>query len=148
MITKFKNFIKSILRQLKNKVNIIIFVIVLIITYSPVWLVGGLGFIFQNKAMLAIATAYALFWAGPFTPYFPLCIGLTFIIRKIYDKIKRHNWRRWLQIEIVKENPSRDARVDLLYKSFHFNSILFSSPYIPVIIYIYKISFISHCVIV
>jgi hypothetical protein len=98
MITKFKNFIKSILRQLKNKVNIIIFVIVLIITYSPVWLVGGLGFIFQNKAMLAIATAYALFWggAGPFTPYFPLCIGLTFIIRKIYDKIKRHNWRRWL----------------------------------------------------
>lgn len=96
MITKFKNFIKSILRQLKNKVNIIIFVIVLIITYSPVWLVGGLGFIFQDKAMLAIAIAYALFWAGPFTPYFPLCIGLTFIIRKIYDKIKCHNWRRWL----------------------------------------------------
>lgn len=148
MITKFKNFIKSILRQLKNKVNIIIFVIVLIITYSPVWLVGGLGFIFQNKAMLAIATAYALFWAGPFTPYFPLCIGLTFIIRKIYDKIKRHNWRRWLQIEIVKENPSRDARVDLLYKSFHFNSILFSSSDIPIIVDIYKISFISYCVIV
>lgn len=35
-----------------------------------------------------MATAYLAFWAGPFTPFFPMCIAITLGIRRIVDKIK------------------------------------------------------------
>lgn len=39
-----------------------------------------------------MATAYLAFWAGPFTPFFPLCIVVTlFIKRKFIDKKKSMN---------------------------------------------------------
>ena len=76
-------------RQLKDRTNIIIFVCVLAVVYSPTWLVGLLGLILRNGSMLGIATAYAAFWAGPFTPFFPVVFGITFAIRKVVDKIHK-----------------------------------------------------------
>lgn len=59
--------------------------------YTPVW--GGylLHLIFGIKWGSVVATAYLAFWAGPFTPYFPLCIAITFGIKKIIEKIKGKN---------------------------------------------------------
>lgn len=34
------------------------------------------------------ASAYLVFWAGPFTPYFPLCIAITLSLKKLIEKIK------------------------------------------------------------
>ena len=89
MKKRFKEFLISLWAQLKDKTNLIIFACVLVVVYAPTWLVGLLGLIFQNAGMIAVAVAYAVFWAGPFTPFFPIVIALTFAIRKIFDKFKR-----------------------------------------------------------
>lgn len=85
---KIKAFFIKLWEQLKDRTNIIIFVSVLVVVYSPTWLLGVLGIIFKNTVMLGIAGVYALFWAGPFTPFFPMVIALTFFVRKIVDKIR------------------------------------------------------------
>lgn len=75
---------------MKDRTNIIIFVIVLSVLYSPTWLVGILGIIFGNGGMIAFAIAYATFWLAPFTPFWTIVIALTFSIRKIVDKIQKN----------------------------------------------------------
>lgn len=89
MKKRFKEFLISIWAQLKDKTNLIIFACVLVVVYAPTWLIGLLGLIFQNLGMIAFAGVYAAFWAGPFTPFFPVVIAITFAIRKIFDKIKK-----------------------------------------------------------
>ena len=86
MKKRFKELLISLWTQLKEKTNLIIFACVLAVVYAPTWLVGLLGIIFQNAGMIAVALAYAVFWAGPFTPFFPIVIAITFTIRKIINK--------------------------------------------------------------
>lgn len=86
MKKKIKEFICSIWKQLKDKINLIIFTCVLIVIYSPTWLVGLIGVIFQDVSLIAFSISYAVFWAGPFTPFFPVVITITFTIRKIINK--------------------------------------------------------------
>ena len=85
---KIKEFLLSLLGQLKDKTNLIIFACVLAVLYAPTWLVGLLGIIFQNAAMISIATAYAAFWALPVTPFWITVFAVTFGIRKIVDAIR------------------------------------------------------------
>lgn len=85
---KFKTFFSSVWKQLKDRTNIIIFLIVLVVLYAPTWFVGLLGLLFKSTAMVGVATAYAAFWAGPFTPFFPVVISVTFAVRKIVDKVR------------------------------------------------------------
>ena len=89
MRKRLKEFFLSVWQQLKDKTNLLIFTCVLIVVYAPMWLVGLLGIIFQNVGMIAFAFAYAAFWAGPFTPFFPIVIAITFAIRKIFDKLNK-----------------------------------------------------------
>ena len=56
--------------------------------YSPTWLVGIIGIVCGNGAMIAAALAYAAFWLAPFTPFWGIVIGITFLIRKIVDKLR------------------------------------------------------------
>lgn len=86
MKKKIKDFFCSIWEQLKDKTNLIIFTCVLIVIYSPTWLVGLIGVIFQYVSLIAFSISYAVFWAGPFTPFFPIVIAITFTIRKIINK--------------------------------------------------------------
>ena len=69
--------------ELKDKMTFMIFLIVAIILYFPVW--GGylLYFIFKWKWCLGIATFMLAFWAGPVTPFFPLAIAITLSVKKI-----------------------------------------------------------------
>lgn len=86
MKEKIKEFLCSIWKQLKDKINLIIFTCVLIVIYSPTWLIGLIGVISQNVSLIAFSISYAVFWAGPFTPFFPIVIAITFTIRKIINK--------------------------------------------------------------
>ena len=82
---KFIAFLKEIKKELKDRRTILIFICVVIIMYIPVW--GGylLYWIFKWKWCIGMATMYAIFWAGPFTPFFPLCIAITFFIKKFWE---------------------------------------------------------------
>lgn len=84
---KFINFCKWIWSECKDWHTLVLLIIVVVLMYTPVW--GGylLHFIFDVKWGSAVATAYLAFWAGPFTPYFPLCITITFAIKRLIEKI-------------------------------------------------------------
>ena len=83
MITKIKNFLKWIWNECKDWHTLILLLCVIIVMYSPVW--GGylLHAVFGWAWCSAVASAYLLFWAGPFTPFFPMCIGITLSIKKV-----------------------------------------------------------------
>lgn len=81
------NFIKWIKEQCKDWKTFVILLIVIMIVYFPTW--GGylLYAIFRWNWCLTMATASMVFWAGPFTPFFPLCIAITLFIKKLIEKI-------------------------------------------------------------
>lgn len=85
---KFINFCKWVWSECKDWRTLLLFGIVVVLMYTPVWLGYILYFVFKSKWAMGIASTYLVFWAGPFTPYFPLCVAITFGIKKIIEKIK------------------------------------------------------------
>jgi hypothetical protein len=83
-----KEKIKILLSALKDKTNLIIFGIVVLVLFAPTWVCALLGFVFNNGWLLGVAATYWAFWLAPFTPFWLIAIGITFAIRKIYDKIR------------------------------------------------------------
>ena len=79
--------IQIIKEELKDPFTFLLFFIVMVVMYSPAW--GGYLLYFMSKQVwfAALASAYVAFWAGPFTPFFPLCIALTLWIRRVLFKI-------------------------------------------------------------
>lgn len=88
LIEKFKKFCEWIWSECKDWHTLVLFIIIVVIMYTPVW--GGylIHLIFKKPWGSVMATAYLAFWAGPFTPYFPLCIAITLGIKKLFEKIK------------------------------------------------------------
>lgn len=80
---------KKLLAALKDKTNIIIFIITVLVLSAEVWVMYLLYFITGNLWFLGIGSACWAFWLAPFTPFIPLCLVVTFCIRKIFDKIKK-----------------------------------------------------------
>ena len=85
---KFINFCKWVWSECKDWHTLALFAIVVVLMYAPVWLGYILYFVFKSKWAMGVASAYLLFWAGPFTPYFPLCIAITLSLKKLIEKIK------------------------------------------------------------
>lgn len=79
---KIASFCWWIWRECKDVKTLLLLLLVIVVVYCPVW--GGflLHWLFRWKWALAAATACLLFWAGPATPFFPLCVGLTLAIKK------------------------------------------------------------------
>lgn len=61
--------------------TVVLLVAVCAVVYLPVW--GGylLQLLFGWHWAGVMATAVLVFWAGPFTPFFPLCVALTLSIK-------------------------------------------------------------------
>lgn len=80
---KTKDLFNRVWSVCKDRRTVVLFICVVIVVYSPVW--GGylLYAIFGWKWCAALASACVAFWAGPFTPFFPLCIGVTLSIKKV-----------------------------------------------------------------
>ena len=82
---------KKLLDWLKNECKdwrtLVAFILVTIILYSPAW--GGylIYFLFKWKWAFSIASFWVALWLGPFTPFFPLCIAITLVIKRIIEKI-------------------------------------------------------------
>lgn len=87
---KFKALISWLIKQLKDKKNIVIFIIVFLVLSSEVWIPYLLAIITGNKWWWGIGSACWAFWLAPFTPFLPLCIAITFGVRKIFDKIQKY----------------------------------------------------------
>ncbi len=95
---KFKSFFKWLWQQLKDWRTLILFIIVFIVMSASVWIWYVLGFILNNAWFYGVGSAVWLFWAGPFTPFIPLCIAITFGIKKLYlvlkERKKRHERKK------------------------------------------------------
>ena len=70
-----------------------IFIIVFLTLSSEVWVPYLLGIITWGTpfsyTMFSVGSICWLFWAGPFTPFLPLCFTFTVAIKKIWNRIKR-----------------------------------------------------------
>lgn len=91
---KLIRFIMWILRECKNWQTVLLLLIVAAIIQLPTW--GGflLYFIFGWQWALAVGTIAAIFWAGPFSPFWVLAVTVTLAIKRMFEKIfqyKKHN---------------------------------------------------------
>ncbi len=88
---RLKRFFKWIKKECKDYRTFIILLVVVFVVHTPIW--GGILLykIFKLKWGLAMATTVSVFWLGPFTPFFPICIAITFGIKKILEKNRRKN---------------------------------------------------------
>lgn len=84
---RFKKFFVWLFKQLKDKKNIIIFIITVLALSSEVWFSFLMAVLTKNKWWWGIGSACWAFWLAPFTPFIPLCIAITVGVRKILDKI-------------------------------------------------------------
>lgn len=67
----------------------LIFAIVMIVLSSEVWVPYLIWFITSSAWWLGIGSACWLFWLGPGTPFLIICIGLTILIKGLFNKIRR-----------------------------------------------------------
>lgn len=95
---RFKKFFVWLFKQLKDKKNIIIFIITVFVLSSEVWFSFLMAALTKNKWWWGVGSACWAFWLAPFTPFIPLCIAITIGVRKILDKIT----------EKKNKNPSGD----------------------------------------
>ena len=80
-----KQFVMRILHELKDPLNVIVYVVVLLLFFSPA--IVGYILSFVNPWHLTWANAYLLFWAGPFTPAIPIQLAITFTIARALRRL-------------------------------------------------------------
>lgn len=88
---KLLSLLKAVIEQLKDRTNIVIFIVVFLVLSSEVWAPILLGIITQNAWWYGVGATCWAFWLAPFTPFLPLCFGLTFAVRKAYDALKKRS---------------------------------------------------------
>lgn len=92
LFKKVIDLIKWIWRECKDWRTLVIFILVWLVMMSPVIVGYILYFITKNEWHLTYSNVVLVFWFGPFTPLIPICIGITFTIKKILRiKEKHHN---------------------------------------------------------
>lgn len=78
--------------NIKDWRTAVIFLIVMVVMSSEVWVFYLLGFISWgsdfSKWCFGIGSAGWAFWLAPFTPFLPLCILITAFIKGIVNKIR------------------------------------------------------------
>lgn len=94
LLNKAKTLVKAIFAQLKDRTNIIIFLSVFLVLSSEVWVPFLLGIITGKAWWYGIAATCWGFWLAPFTPFLPLCVAITFGIRKGIDAIRKRKKKR------------------------------------------------------
>lgn len=78
--------LRKIASALRDWRNWIIFAVVYAVMTSPTWAGWLLYFITGNAWHLTYSTAYMAFWALPLTPLIPLCLAITFAVRKLFNR--------------------------------------------------------------
>lgn len=89
-----KTKIKKLIQKLKDPLNILIFIVVFTLFYTPVWL-GLLMFLLtDNPVHLSYMGGWITFWSLPFTPALAIIFILTFYFRKLIDYIINKNSKK------------------------------------------------------
>ncbi len=79
-------FLKWIWQECKDWHTVVLLLAVITVVYSPVWLGYILFWVFDWSWAGIVATAMLAFWAGPFSPFFVLCISITLGIKRLFEK--------------------------------------------------------------
>lgn len=84
---RFIRFCRWIWQECKDIKTFLLLLLVIAVVYSPVW--GGylLYAAFKWKWASVMASACLVFWAGPFTPFFLICIG----IKRWTEHVTKHH---------------------------------------------------------
>ncbi len=116
---KVIKFGKYVWTECKDWRTLVLLGIVMILAYTPVWLGYLLFHLFKWKWCLAMATGYMLFWAGPATPFIPLCIAITLAIKRVL-------WTRGMlpepanteekRVTVYKKRPQQKKKKDSFLK--------------------------------
>lgn len=87
---KIAAFFRWIWGECRDWRTVVLLLAVVAVVYSPVWVGYLLKLIFGWNWAAVMATAVLLFWAGPFTPFFPLCIAITLALKRWLEKRKEN----------------------------------------------------------
>ena len=89
MNQKLKRLWQWLRKNVLNKEMFVWVIIAELIFWSPCIVTGLLAVIIDPWWWTAFGAVCA-FWAGPFTPAVPLQIALALGLKKLYEKIKKH----------------------------------------------------------
>ena len=76
-------------KQLKDKTNLIIYIIVNIVVSSEIWVPYLLAVITGNKWWWGIGSGWWGFWISAVTPVTAIGSGRTVVVGNVYDKLKK-----------------------------------------------------------
>ena len=118
---KITNFTHYIWDSCKDWKTFILLLIVIAIVYFPVW--GGylLHSIFGWQWCFTTATICLAFWAGPFTPFFPVCIGMTLFIKNKLSKNPKYTVPEHIK---TAKDPNKKVLYSDMFWLFLFGSVL------------------------
>ncbi len=96
--------------EFANKETFALFLVVLAVMYSPVW--GGylLYALFHWKWCFVMATGYLVFWAGPFTPFFPVCVAVTLGVRRLIVRLMKRGGRKTPETKEKKPPETKEKK--------------------------------------
>lgn len=90
MIKKFFKWLWALIKSFGTVKGLLSLFISFVIFYG--WLLAFIviGTIFNIKWMYSIGIGGVLFWAGPFTPFFPMFLGFATFLRKVVFRDKEN----------------------------------------------------------
>ena len=95
--------------NIKDWRTAVIFLIVMLVVGCEVWIPLLLGLLAWGTpfgaTMLGIAGTCEAFWLMPFTPFLPLCIGLTAVVKGVFNKIRYKIFKK--KEDKLNENKSK-----------------------------------------
>lgn len=92
-----KTSIKRLFKEYFSWKTFILFVFIVLLIGSEVWVPMALGFTFKKPWLIGVGSSCWGFWLLPGTPFFPICAALTIGIRKI--QIKRKEQKMKLELK-------------------------------------------------
>ncbi len=111
---------KYVWTECKDWRTLVLFGIVMFVMYTPVWLGYILFHLFKMKWALAMMTGYMLFWAGPATPFIPLCIAITLAVKRLIWKreaLPEPGDPNEKRVTVYKKRPQPKKKKDRWYKT-------------------------------
>lgn len=88
LLAKIKTLLQLLKKEITNPKTLLLFIIVVLIVSSEVWVFYILYWITGNGWFLGIATSCWAFWLLPFPapPFIPICLGITVGIKALRRK--------------------------------------------------------------
>lgn len=107
MKERFKRFFVRLWKELKDIKTLIIFLIVCLILSGTVWVPYLLALITGIEELWAVGSAIWLVWIGP-VPFIPICLGITFSIKAIFNKVVKIKHKKSESIEISADSEQNN----------------------------------------